>query len=357
MPLVSVIIPAYNCERTIKRALTSISCQTLNDFEAVIVNDGSTDNTASVVRKFIENDQRFRLLARQNKGVGAARNAGLDAASGKYIAFVDSDDTVKPDMLSKMCGIAEKYDLQAVACGYLMNIISANGSLKTKTVSYKDSVLCSRNEIRDIFYVLFKKNLTGVVWNKLVRKDYIKAHRLRFQELFNGEDRLFNLDMFLRLERFGLVSDCLYNYEFMRRSLTNRFNSKKFESMAAYYRALNKLYKDWGISNEAYGAEFSYIFIQGVLSCFASSFDKSCEMKIRERYQYFKAALNHPEVIRASRHCSRESLISRGLAALIRTRNVPAAMVCSRAAFWLMMAAPYVMDRLRSSGEYSGESI
>lgn len=101
MPKVSVIIPAYNVSQYLGAALESLCSQTFTDFEALIVNDGSTDATAAVATQFVERDRRFWLLQKQNGGLSSARNFGIDKANGEYIAFLDGDDVYRPDKLAR----------------------------------------------------------------------------------------------------------------------------------------------------------------------------------------------------------------------------------------------------------------
>src|SRR5205814_6631728 len=104
-PLVSVIIPAFNAQQFIAAAIQSVIHQTLQHFEVIIVNDGSTDSTASIVASFCENDPRIRLITQPNGKLPKARNTGLDAASGEFVAFLDADDIWQPTKLEKQLQI------------------------------------------------------------------------------------------------------------------------------------------------------------------------------------------------------------------------------------------------------------
>ena len=99
MPAISVIVPAYNAEKTLNKCLDSILGQTLVDIEIIVVNDGSTDSTQTIVEGYMSSDNRIKLINQENKGLGAARNVGLDNATGKYISFIDSDDWISKNFL------------------------------------------------------------------------------------------------------------------------------------------------------------------------------------------------------------------------------------------------------------------
>ena len=126
MPLVSVVMPSYNRANFVGNAIDSILNQTYNDFEFIIVDDGSTDSTSEVLQKYAAKDKRVVLLRQNNQGAAAARNAGVDKAKGKYIAFMDDDDISLPNRLDKQVAFLEKYpDYSACICE--MKLIDMNG--------------------------------------------------------------------------------------------------------------------------------------------------------------------------------------------------------------------------------------
>lgn len=129
MNLISVVVPAYNVGSFIRETLESIQKQTVNNWEAIIVDDGSTDNTVEVIRDFIQHDDRFRLICQKNSGVSKARNTGLLNALGTYLAFLDGDDMWKPELLEELLAAVQIKDNNMAYCGYTH--LYANG-LKRK---------------------------------------------------------------------------------------------------------------------------------------------------------------------------------------------------------------------------------
>ena len=108
MPKISVIIPVFNTHLYLEQCLKSVSEQTFTDWEALVVNDGSTDDSALIINKWIERDSRFHILSQPNSGLSAARNTGLKHANGKYIFFLDSDDFLSPNALNDLYQVAKK---------------------------------------------------------------------------------------------------------------------------------------------------------------------------------------------------------------------------------------------------------
>ena len=117
MPLVSIIIPCYNVAAFMKKCLDTVCAQTLRDIEIICINDGSTDGTPDILREYEAADERIRIINQPNAGVAAARNAGLDAACGKYIGFADPDDYVSPVMFQRLYLAAEQYGAELVCMG------------------------------------------------------------------------------------------------------------------------------------------------------------------------------------------------------------------------------------------------
>ena len=118
MTKISIIIPVYNGEKYIEKCLDSIKNQTFKDYEVLIINDGSKDNTKKLIEKYL-NDKRFKLFNRTNHGIGASRNFGLDESSGEYICFIDSDDYVDKKYLEKLYNKILKENLDIVVCNYI----------------------------------------------------------------------------------------------------------------------------------------------------------------------------------------------------------------------------------------------
>ena len=116
MPQVSVIVPVYNTEKYLAQCVDSILAQTLRDIEVILVDDGSTDNSPAICDSYKSRDERIKVIHQQNKGLSAARNAGIRIASGKYIAFVDSDDFVDCKMYECMLHLAESENVPLVIC-------------------------------------------------------------------------------------------------------------------------------------------------------------------------------------------------------------------------------------------------
>jgi glycosyltransferase involved in cell wall biosynthesis len=206
---ISAIIPVYNGEKTIERCIKSILAQSLEDFEIIIVNDGSTDGTLDKINGFT--DSRITVISQENQGQGFARNTGMTHAIGEYISFVDADDTIDSRMYSEMYELAKQHDAEIVQCNICD--IFPDGTKKTQIEPLDDFVEISDNA-EYISKYLAPCLHSYEVCNKLFKRDFILKHNLKFEDTrkYFSEDILFNLEAVKYLRRICFFAAPHYNY-------------------------------------------------------------------------------------------------------------------------------------------------
>ena len=171
---VSVIMPVYKVEKYVARAIESILAQTLKEFEFLIVDDGSPDNSGKICDEHAAKDSRIRVFHRENGGAPSARNMAMDHARGKYYYFMDGDDWAEPTMLEDMCRLAEEHDAQLVITGYYIDTYYNDSDYITFHQVQPDAVY-DRQSFRENAYKLFDSNLLYTPWNKLYNREYVDA--------------------------------------------------------------------------------------------------------------------------------------------------------------------------------------
>jgi len=221
-PKVSVIIPVYNREKFIKTCLNSLVNQTLNSFEIICVDDGSTDNSLAILKSYEQRDKRVRVITQKNAGVSCARNTGIHNAIGEYISFVDSDDWVDADFLEKLYYAAKKYDADIAACG-----IKRLRSYKWKYHLKIDKEECTEDTNRK--FLLCDVPDKCYVWNKIYKLEKIKAYSLFFEAGVYFEDRFFTSEVLCKLKKLVVVPDTYYNYWTNSNSIVKTNSKKKRE--------------------------------------------------------------------------------------------------------------------------------
>lgn len=236
IPRVSIIVPIYNREKWLRNCLDSIASQTFKEWECILVNDGSTDNSLKIAQEYAANDERFIVFSQENQGVSAARNLGLNHAQGKWVTFVDSDDEIAPDYLEILHKIGEDNNADLV-----------NGSViflmhhgKTHSI-IQDEVVYSAEE--EQLGKLFYEQMSGVI--KLYRLSIIREHNLRFDTTFQfAEDLIFTLKFYLQAQRFATSATAIYRYN-NRESNGDQLHHKTydFQTELALYQKLISLYE------------------------------------------------------------------------------------------------------------------
>ncbi|VDG17579.1 glycosyltransferase [Lactobacillus fermentum IFO 3956] [Lactiplantibacillus mudanjiangensis] len=234
---ISVVIPAYNASKYIGDMLTSLSKQSYEDFEVILIDDGSTDDTFKVGKKYQDLfGKKLRLVEQKNGGVSKARNLGIDLAIGKFLVFVDADDVVERDFLKKLIEpFSKNSEIDLSIIGYFSEF--DNGDLKYKTSGKK--VKYSSEEALYNAFILF--NYEGYPWNKMYCTKTIKENKLRFNEqIAVCEDLLFFVTYVLKIKKVYYNPTPMYHYILREssaingRSLGKRFPMKALSELKAY---------------------------------------------------------------------------------------------------------------------------
>lgn len=171
---VSVVVPVYNGERFLKQCLDSIRRQTLKDIEIICVNDGSTDGSAEILAEYAAHDARFKIITQENKYIGAARNAGISAAQGEYIGFVDQDDTVSADYFEDLYRTAKAYDADVAIAG---NVFQNTTMGYKRRISNKDDLFVKQNKVIEPM-AKNVSNLRKFVWDRIYRRSFLEKYKV-----------------------------------------------------------------------------------------------------------------------------------------------------------------------------------
>lgn len=204
MVKVSVIVPVYNVEIYLADCLDSVLQQTLKDIEIICINDGSTDKSPEILAEYARKDSRIIIISQENKGLGSARNRGLEVATGEYVAFLDSDDWVDKDYYEKLYNTAVKYGAEIACSGY------KRCSEKEERIwlKFKNERIYTKAEDK---YRVVKMPKSCYVWNKIYKLSLLKMKNLFFTCVF-VEDVMFSHQALFFLPKMVTVPDTYYNY-------------------------------------------------------------------------------------------------------------------------------------------------
>ena len=219
---VSIIVPVYKAEPYIRKCIDSILSQTFTNFELLLIDDGSPDNCGKICDEYAELDARVHVFHKENCGVSAARNLGLDHAKGDYVCFIDSDDWIDPDMLETLIGWEQKKQTDLLFFG--LKYESAVDYSDTMELLQKISgVYEGINSVIKACYILETNEIFGWTCNKLFRNCIIQDHHIKFnEEIPIQEDHIFTLAYLKYVTCLAIYSYFPYHYRITADSLTNR---------------------------------------------------------------------------------------------------------------------------------------
>ena len=209
----SVIIPAYNCEKTIENTVNSVLKSGLSDFEIIIINDGSKDSTKTICDELSKKHNEITCIHKENEGVSSARNRGIDEAKGEYILFMDSDDTIDKNTLKEPCQKIIEYNPDMLIFGLSFDYLSGEKIYRRDEMVYPEEGFFSPEQWNNIFLDLFQYNALSPVWNKFYKTEIIKSNKILFDKsVFLMEDFLFVLDYMKKTEKIYLYNKVIYRY-------------------------------------------------------------------------------------------------------------------------------------------------
>ena len=227
-PAVSVIVPIYNAARFLEKCLSSLVAQTFDDFEAICVDDGSTDASANIVRGFVDRDERFSLVSKENSGYGASMNMGLDRARGRYVAILESDDFFDPQALELLVFAAEAADADVAKGNFWLYWSSPSERRVPFSVvdaSLVGRTICPRRD--DDMAIFFRK---PSIWSGVYRRSFLEENGIRFLETPGAsyQDAGFNFKVWAAAERATFIADCVLCYRQDNEASSVKSSAKAF---------------------------------------------------------------------------------------------------------------------------------
>lgn len=320
---ISIIMPVYNVEKYVGKTIQCMLDQTFKDFEFLIVDDGTKDNSGVICDEYAKKDPRITVIHKENGGAPSARNVAIDMAKGKYMYFVDSDDWAEPTMLEDMYNLAEKYQSQYVITGFYIDTYFPDGSCNTQEIHLDDKVYSSKEEFRADICRLMDKNLVYTPWNKLFLSSYILENNLRFDKVL-WDDFPFNVKYFRDVERVVMSSKMYYHFIRARSdSETSKYNKNMFEKRLWEHNLLKELFTYWNMMDNDEVVEFlSRRHIERIIGCIENVYNKNSTKTAKEKRQEIKAILDEPNTAECARLAKPRSGKVKILLIPIKMKNV-----------------------------------
>lgn len=339
MPQVSVIVPVYQAEKYIGSCIESIFAQTFSDYELILVDDGSTDSSGKICDQYADRDSRIRVIHKENAGVAAARNTGIEVSSGKYLCFIDADDIADDSLIASCIEKMEEEQADVLRHGYILELWKDGRICETRkemAPDFKDALTHEQiGECMEKFW----KNCSNYVWNYFFTREIIGIER--FPKIPISEDHIFVLKVLEKAKKMVFLPEMPYHYCMRMGSSANRWRKEGIRCQLEMVRACEEFMEAFGIRGKqkeqlvapkAFGA-YSYII-------YLLSFP-NCGLKIREKIRILKFARKRLDI---DRYIPYEKGITQGRADSIKTK-----LICGRKEWMMVLIGPWFMRIVRGS--------
>lgn len=306
-PTISIIIPIYNMEQFLGRCLDSVVNQTYSSLEIILVNDGSTDSSGDICHTYAQKDNRIKVIHQVNSGVSSARNAGLDAATGDYISFVDPDDYIELNTYETLIPyLANDIDIlrfNAKRKGEILNWLPFKGEYSGERFEQEIVLPMIGSEKFGGMFIL------GVLWVHLFKRDLIEKNHIHFnKELRRCEDRLFTITTMLHANKMFFIDDILYHYQVNDESLSNRYDPIRWEQELIFLDDLKKKYfetKSLSFIIKA-NQRISNDYVLRAITSINNEYFTNNDNSFCQRYKNIKKIINNPNTRLSIKYIQRE---------------------------------------------------
>ncbi len=296
MPKYSIIVPVYKAEKFISQCVDSVLSQPYLDFELILVDDGSPDNSGKICDEYAKKDERVKVIHKENGGVSAARNAGIDASQGKYIIFLDSDDFIDKSYF-KVIKDSVEYGTELVSFGMFDYIHKTDGGVKIKESPMNKDIL-ARGFDAGVWTHFIVDSFFPAPWNKVFLASVIKENGIRFKEgIVCFEDYMFCLEYCMHISSFICVSAPIYYYRSFEEinHVSKRKWGDRFIISRLVYDVTRKFTEDKGGSSELSNLH-RYTYQAYITELKAAKFEDETKIK-----SVIKSALREPGFAHAIR--------------------------------------------------------
>ena len=288
-PFISIVMPVYNAEKYLNEIFQSVLNQTYQDWELIVVNDCSKDESVEICDSFAKTDDRIRVIhLSENGGAGNARNHGMEEATGKYITFIDADDQIDSNAYEKVIEVLKRTDADVVAWGVVEEYYDEQGQFVWANTLVLPEKFCeNKKEVEENILLLEQKTLLGYQWNKVYRAEIIQKHDIKFKNTILYEDYFFNVDVIKNVESMYVMKDAFYHYKNrFNDSITTKYIQEYFELSYRRVQVLNDLCSEWNIDKNTKNKILGNIYLRYILSALMRNSDNKSKMSKKQQEEW-----------------------------------------------------------------------
>lgn len=346
---VSVIVPAYNAEKTVEKALRSLIDQTFKDIEIIIIDDGSKDKTREIISSFAAKDNRIKLILKDvNEGLSAARNSGIKIANGDYIGYLDSDDWCEKDMFEKLYNGAN--DADVVVSGFYHDSLADDGSLVVQTEDRmtESASTSDKKEIVKWAAKLDSMRIFAFTWNKLYKREFLEKTGIIFEQQTLIEDYMYNCKIWESVGKLSVVEGAYYHYiKFSKEALTQKFLPDYFDIIDKRYVLMRAIFEKENLFEGEMREILCNMHIKHVLAGMVRNFNKQSNYSAKQQKEKIKEMLNHPNCIQAMSYAVGKRKQEKICNFIFRTKSVFLNYLFSKAIYKMQNSPNKLFDKLK----------
>lgn len=349
-PVYSIVMPVYNAAEYLDAAVAAVRAQTFENWELILVDDGSTDGSGEMCGALAKRDARIRVIRQKNAGASQARNAGMEEVRGEYMIFLDADDEVETSLLQQIFD-APKADV--VVWGMWDEYLDAQGQCFKRVAHVpRADVYVGAQAVRRALIDLEQETLLGYLWNKCYRVDQVRQSSVRFENRLLTEDIFFNLRLCGEWESLCAIDlpAVHYRHRQTHESITSRFVPDYFQQSRERVDAILTLYDGWRMADAHVLTTLGNIYARYTFSAVERLFDLRANTDAKARRAFMKARFEDDVLFaRLIDHAAPTGIISRMMAMALRTRNVTLCLLIGWCVHLARVKLPGLFTHLRQS--------
>ena len=354
-PFISVIMPVYGVEKYLKNTVKSVLSQTMPCFELILVDDCSPDGSGEICDMLEREDRRIKVVhLPKNGGVSNARNTAIPLASGEYIFFMDSDDTIAADLFETFEKALQRNKAQITVFGMREDYYDRNDQLAySKEIKYGEELLISNlTQLRRQVICMEQKTLYGYAWNKFYEADFLLKTGARFETVTLNEDIIFNVAVFQNAQSLNILNISPYYYKKrINKSLTNKFVPDYFLLHQRRIQIIYDQYLKWELCTDEVKNILANLLVRYVFSALQRNCDKRAGMRYGDRKQFLKELYASSLFTALIQFAGASGRIMQILIRILRVKKNFLTLMVGRVIFLIKNKLPILFAKLKQKNE------
>lgn len=332
---VSIIVPVFNGENYLNKCLDMIINQTFTDFELILIDDGSVDNSEKIYTTYMEYDNRIKIIKKKNAGAWAARNSGIDVAKGKYIMFLDCDDWYENNFIEEMYKTIEESNSDLVICGQTNVFVDKSNKIyKMKNVDIEEYIYNDNNSFVEDYIKMREKGIADVLWNKIYKTKIIKENKIRFQNLKRGEDAVFNINYYENVNKGIILPKYLYKYRVeIDKPFWIKYSTDFYQLLLNENNYISEKLKSSGKYDEKASQYLSQHFVCGMIEHFYWIIYPDNKFTLKDKRNKISEIINKEFFINACEKAELQGIFNKLIVKFIENKNIYSILILIKVKF------------------------